>query len=52
MLLGYLIDHIFEIDDLPRVFEHVFLHLIDDDVLNCELITLSNSSLSLILVSS
>lgn len=52
MFVGGLVDEVFELHDLPGVFEHVLLHFVEDDVLSRAKGTRSSCSLSLRLVSS
>ena len=52
MFLGDLVDLIFVVDDLPRIFKHIFLHLVDNDLLSIVRNTRSSYYFSLILVSS
>lgn len=52
MFLGDLVDLIFVVDDLPRIFKHIFLHLVDNYLLSIVRNTRSSYYFSLILVSS
>ena len=52
MLIGRLVQEVFEGDDLPCIFEHVFLHFVEDDILNMLSLTLSSCSFSLMFDSS